>query len=184
MKKILLFSLLCAALLLALWFVAAPQAPSTGPKSPEARVDGFRGDVRAEADTAAGVRPEADADLAATVLPPAAPAGGSDTEVVLQRFKNTEIPVATRQAEVEALGRAGDQQAWAALRALAGERVYLSAAAVEALGGMKEVGAKAQAGDYLAGLLGNSGGAESQDDVQVTIAAVRGPGRKWTDSSP
>jgi hypothetical protein len=39
---------------------------------------------------------------------------------------------------------------------------------------MKEAGAKAQAGDYLAGLLGNSGGADSRDDLQVTIAAVRG----------
>ena len=169
MKKILLLSALCAASLLAVWFVAAPQAPSTGQKSPEARVDGFRGDGKAEVDTAAGVE-----DPAATVLPTAAPAGASDIEVVLQRFKNTEIPVETRQAEIEALGRAGDQQSWAALRALAGERVYLSAAAVEALGGMKEAGAKAQAGDYLAGLLGNSGGADSRDDVQVTIAAVQG----------
>jgi len=55
MKKNLLFSALCAVLLLAVWFVAAPQAPSAGPKSPEARVDGFRGDRKAEVDTVAGL---------------------------------------------------------------------------------------------------------------------------------
>jgi len=130
MKKNLLFSALCAVLLLAVWFVAAPQAPSAGPKSPEARVDGFRGDRKAEVDTVAGLGREAHEDPAATVLPTAATSGASDIEVVLLRFKNTEIPVETRQAEVEALGRVGDQQSWAALRALAGERVYLSAAAV------------------------------------------------------
>lgn len=174
MKKILLFSVPSSALLLAAWFVAAPQVPSAGPKPSEARVDGSRGDGEADEDTTARVLLQADADTVATVPPTAVPAGVSEIEVVVQRFKDTDIPVDKRRAEVEALGRAGDQQSWEVLRALAGERVYLREAAVEALGGMKEPNAKAQAGSYLADLLRNSGGADSRDDVQITIAAVRG----------
>jgi hypothetical protein len=175
MKKILLFSLLGAAVLLTVWFVAAPEAPYNLSKPSEAREDGGRGDRGEEADTAAqGLRNTADADIPPTAGPMAARADAGEIGVFLQRFKNTEVPLNVRQAEVEALGRTGDQQSWEVLRALAGERVYLSSAAVEALGGMKDARAKAQAGDYLAGLLRDSGGADSRDDVQITIAAVRG----------
>ncbi|MBN1808087.1 MAG: HEAT repeat domain-containing protein [Planctomycetes bacterium] len=119
-------------------------------------------------------------EISGSVQPPAAPAPQplpqAEAAVVARELNDVSIPLSARTARIRELAARGDGVSIRILMDLGDADVYLSAAAVEALGTVRSPGAKATVTDYLRGKLGST-------DLKVLSAAIKGLGNLAGDSA-